>query len=60
MSKRGELPHAISVRGKVYARLEREAERRGVAVSSLVEEMIRDHLGGPVVVMRPFRKRVRR
>jgi len=59
VSKRGEAPYSVSVRKSTYERIEREAERRGIAVSSLVEEMVIDHLGGVMPPVRPFRKRKR-
>ncbi len=60
MSKRGEAPHAISVKKQTYELLEREAERRGIAVSSLVEEGLAWMLGTTPPPVRKFRNRKRR
>lgn len=57
MSKTGEAPHTISVSGEFYEKLEREAERRGIAVSSLVEAIIAPALGVKPPRVRAFRKR---
>lgn len=47
---------SISVKASVFARLEKEAERRNVAVSSLVEQAIAGVLGTQPKP-RPFRRR---
>lgn len=57
MSKPGEAPRSVSVTGEVYKRLEAEAERRGIAVSSLVEEALASVLGTTPPPARTFRKR---
>lgn len=60
MTAPGEAPRSISVSAKLYEKLEAEAERRGLAVSSLVEWIVAPAIGVKPPAARKFRKRNRR